>query len=353
MHVHPLVISFLAGLMVTACSAQGVTPSGAAPAAASFSQSDNLSNRSKPYLYVGNDSSITVYVFGTSKPFRKFKHYYCADQLTFDPTGDLYVLCGAIDAGTIVEYASGTANVLRSFNGEGVPSIAVDNEGFLYIAGGASVFVYPPQGQRLWHTIRRDTGAGPSSLLSGPNGDLYIGQPHGVTVFGPGTPGKPKFIREVHSNVKGPIAFALSAAGDLFVANCFSCLGYLGGGRDTVTVYSPSGSEVRKIHKGVRAPETLAVDAAGRLYVANVPVTDRGFRHGWISVYARGATIPLRKITEGIDVPLSMAVDPDGKLYVANYGGGSVTVYSPGGMRLLQTIADGVKYPRSVAISNY
>jgi DNA-binding beta-propeller fold protein YncE len=353
MHVRLLVISFIAGLMVTACSSQGVTPGGAAPAAATFSRSSGLSASSKPYLYVGNDSSVTVYASGASKPFRKIKHYYCANELTFDPTGDLYVLCGAIDAGSINEYAAGTAQLLRSFNGEGVPSIAVDNQGFLYVAGGASVFVYPPQGQRLWHTIRRDTGAGPSSLLSGPNGDLYIGQPHGVSVFGRGTPGKPKFLREVHSNVKGPIAFALSAAGDLFVANCFSCLGYLGGGRDTVTVYSPRGSEVRKIHKGVRAPATLAVDAAGRLYVANIPVSDRGFARGWISVFARGATMPLRKITEGIDVPLGLTVDPDGKLYVANYRGDSVTVYSPGGTKLLRTITDGVKYPQSVAISNY
>jgi DNA-binding beta-propeller fold protein YncE len=270
--------------------------------------------------------------------------------LAFDQTGDLYVLCGAIDTGTTVEYAVGTSNKLRTLLGEGFHSIAVDDEGYVYLAGG-EVIVFPPQGRQIWHRIVRDAHNA-AALLFDDKGDLYIAHQKGVGIFAPGGPGKPKLSREIEVGVRGPRAIALSRSGELFVANCLSCI--YNDRRDSISVYAKNGSvPMRTIFKSLKTPIALAVDSKGRLYVANVHSTQQGYHPGWVSVYPPGATLPLRKITEGVNEPLAIAIDPNDNVYVANSYGNSVTVYSPGGTKLLRTIRQGVNYPEALAFSNY
>lgn len=57
-----------------------------------------------------------------------------------------------------------------------------------------------------------------------------------------------------------------------------------------------------------------------------------------------------RSRLERLRYPFALAIDPLDRLYVANLGGGTVTVYSPGGANLLQTLRDGIKGPTSLAI---
>lgn len=70
---------------------------------------------------------------------------------------------------------------------------------------------------------------------------------------------------------------------------------------------------------------------------------------GWVSVYRlSGGAQLLRKVTDGICTPLHLGVGPQGDLYVGNVYAGhqsghtSVTVYTSGGTRLIQSITEGV-----------
>jgi hypothetical protein len=78
----------------------------------------------------------------------------------------------------------------------------------------------------------------------------------------------------------------------------------------------------------------------------------------WISVYPPGAARPARKIVDGINSPKSLAIDPSDNLYVMNvYDGVSkghqtVTVYAPGGTKLLQTITKGAYGGQSLIIGS-
>jgi DNA-binding beta-propeller fold protein YncE len=49
-------------------------------------------------------------------------------------------------------------------------------------------------------------------------------------------------------------------------------------------------------------------------------------------------------------VPGSLAIDPAGNLYVANLYADTVTVYSPGGAKLLRTIRRGVQVAATVLV---
>ena len=340
----------LAGLITVGCSGQGgsrLSLPPLSPQRVAFAPAGHA----KPYLYVGNVSSVSVYGFGESQPFRTIENSPCGNQLVFNGAGDLYVLCSGIDVGQIAQYAAGTSRKLREFNGEGVPSIAVDAEGYLYLAGGGEVYVYPPEGTKLWHRIVRDARQ-PSALLFNKEGDLFVAHLRGVGIFGPGSPGKPKLLRGIKAGIRGPRAIALSRSGELFVANCLTCI--YNDRRDSVTVYAKGGSQpIRTILEGVRTPFALAVDSKDRLYVANIPIVHNTLRRGFVSVYAPGSTTPLRKITEGVNRPFAIAVDRDDNLYVANSYANSVTVYNPGGSRLLRRVTRGVKYPTALAFSDY
>jgi hypothetical protein len=168
------------------------------------------------------------------------------------------------------------------------------------------------------------------------SGNLYANDGRAISVYAPTKqPGDIKFVRSIRQGIHSPDAFAFGPSDELFVANWPRCNPPCG--RASVTVYeSGASTPSRRITDGVTAPYRLAVDTTGRLYVANSP-----FRplkdHGFISVYAPGGTQPVRLITKGIDNPLSLALDPVGNLYVANERR-SITVYNPGGDRLLRTI---------------
>jgi DNA-binding beta-propeller fold protein YncE len=89
----------------------------------------------------------------------------------------------------------------------------------------------------------------------------------------------------------------------------------------------------------------LAVDSTGLLYVAN-----SRYGSGWVSVYAPGSAHPTQRIRDGINRPTDLAIDPSNNLYVANANANSVTVYSPGGAKLLYTITKGLKFAEALAI---
>jgi sugar lactone lactonase YvrE len=96
----------------------------------------------------------------------------------------------------------------------------------------------------------------------------------------------------------------------------------------------------RTITEGIYDPESLALDSAANLYVGNGGYADS------VTVYAPSGAL-LRTIRKGSRIPnpsRSMLVTT----FVANTNlgaGRTVTVYSPGKSKLVQTITDGIDSP--------
>lgn len=140
-------------------------------------------------------------------------------------------------------------------------------------------------------------------------GYIYAGSGGPIGVFSPGATKLLGLIKRGAYSV-GPLLF--DRAGNLYAGNLEG---------HSVSIYAPiSGTWrmkfARVVAEGVDLPEALAIGPSGDLFVANWP----NHGNGWVSVYAPGGTKLLRKITSGIDGPLALAVDSKRHLYVGNAG---------------------------------
>lgn len=196
----------------------------------------------------------------------------------------------------------------------------------------------------------------------------------------------------ISKGINNPVAVAVNASGEIFVANNNDPTGALHNG--SLTAYSATGAVLFNISRGVSLPSSLAVDAAGNVYVANSN-TDK-YGDGSVAEYsASGALLQTftglsnvqsvvvdsqgdvfvacltgninstgyvaefsaagvlqRVISSGINTPDSLALDSSGDLYVANFAANTVKEYSATGS-LLQSFSAGVENPSSVAVDSY
>lgn len=231
-------------------------------------------------------------------------------------------------------------------------ALAVDRYGYLYIATCTrSVLVVPPGSSGMEYSLRRHISRA-CRLAFDHAGDLFVPNNHSVAVYEPAAShGRMKYVREITAGIGFPTAVT-SAASEVFVANCPSCIYSHGHHRDWVSVYSEDGSAPkRKITDGIDGPRVLAVDGKGRLYVANVPLKKGRPERGWIAVYDPGGTRPVARIAKDIDSPVSLGVDGSDDLYVANGKGNSVTVYSPGGVNFAKKITKGIDEPNALTFT--
>jgi sugar lactone lactonase YvrE len=290
------------------------------------------------YLYVSNGlppHAVAVYIQGESNPIRVIKHGG-GGAMAFDSSGNLYASNGTLDNEKISVYAAGTTKLLRTIKDIPALTLAVDDLGYLYVAsGGDGIVVFAPDSTELLHVIRRGT-KGSVALAFDHTGNLYAANngSGSVTVYAPSkTPGYPKLVGKIEG-LHHPFAFAFGTSANLFVAT-----------HKSVYVFKVGSLELLRTITGIRSAAAIAVDSIGRLYVTSTPFTYSGYQTGWVTVYAPGGTKVIRKITDGIDVPKAVAVDADDNVYVANAWNSSVTVYSPGGAKRLRTITSGIALP--------
>lgn len=300
-----------------------------------------------PYLYVGG-SKISEFALGATKPLRTV-NVEAPDliiALALDSFGHLFAEYGnPTSGGVIVVYDART--LARDYvipNTAGWGSIALDSKGNLYYCFGDPVWVFPPGYTKPLYEIRRNAHDA-SHLAFDASGDLYTDGGDRISEFSPsGSDGRMKWVRSFRSGVDSSDALTFGPNGDLYVADYPDCNPPCG--RSSVRVYSPGTSMPSlTIKSGIEAPVALGVDSTGLLYVA-----DRPYDSGRVSVYAPGGTQPIRKVRDGINGPNDLAIDPSDNLYVANLGTNSVTVYSPGGAKLLYTITKGLKFAEALAI---
>ena len=131
----------------------------------------------------------------------------------------------------------------------------------------------------------------------------------------------------------------------------------------SVTVYARGRELIRTITQGVNNPDALAFASSGDLYIANDGCkfpSCKPIASSTVTVYAPGTITVLRTIAKGVDNPAALAFDGSGDLYVANVGcptassckhiePSTVTVYAPGSTKVLRTIAEGIDQPDAEA----
>jgi uncharacterized protein (TIGR03437 family) len=229
-----------------------------------------------------------------------------AEGLTIDSAGNLYVAeaqghrVRQVSPGGVIRTIAGTGQ--PGFSGDGGPAtaaqlnapygLAVDNEGYLYIAdlGNARVRRVAPDGKIV--TVASAPLVSPRNLAIDLAGNLYISDFDGQKIYKMGPNGN--IVPWITSGPRYPTALAVDRSGVLYIAD--------------------SGNHViRKFDRGVltsfvaaATPTGLAFDASGNLYIADssgghiVKISSGGNVAGALPVSAR-----------------DLAFGPDGSLYAA------------------------------------
>jgi YVTN family beta-propeller protein len=153
--------------------------------------------------------------------------------------------------------------------------------------------------------------------------------------------GNPQASPVTGSLRKGRLSRAAASGEILYVAN---------GGNATVEMYkadAKNGSPrpIRIISDGVTKPVALAVDAAGDLFVANASTASSAAN---VEMYAPGSLIPAATYHAGISAPAALAIDENGTLYVGNASdesgsiikGPTIREFPPGSTKPTTTISD-------------
>jgi DNA-binding beta-propeller fold protein YncE len=262
------------------------------------------------------------------------------------PSGDLYVGNRlSTDSGSVAIYRSRGVKPQSKIAGiSGDPhSLSIDGAGNAYVAiqypNGccqllSKIAMYPPGATKPQRKLQ---GVAPfaSAPVIDASGRLYVQNfdvfPGWVSVYKPGK-SKPAWV--LHDGIGFPEQLAVEPDGTLFVLNRkFDH-------NSDILVFGPGSSTVtRTISAGLNRPLAIALDAAGNLYVANI-----GRRHhsGNVSMYLAGTSSVARIIQKGIDRPVDLVVDAAGRLLVANapaFGVNTVAVYGSNASSPLETFA--------------
>lgn len=261
------------------------------------------------------------------------------------PNGELYAGNRlSTMSGTVAIYKPGSVTPHRTISGvNGDPhGLTIDGSGNAYVAiqypNGccqllSTIAMYPPGATKPKRTLK-DLAPFAGAPVIDASGQLYVQNfdvfPGWVSVY---KPGKRKPARVLHG-IGFPEQLAVEPDGTLFVLNRkFD--------HDSdILVFAPGSTTItRTIVSGFNRPLAIALDAAGNLYVANI---GRRRHSGNVTVYASGSSSVSRTIRKGIDRPVDLVVDAAGRLLVANapaFGVNTVAVYAGNGSSPLKVFA--------------
>lgn len=228
---------------------------------------------------------------------------------------------------------------------------------------------YAVDGTTLRRTVSNGIVAPWVGLVFDVSGDLFVANCTTCLTGGSGTnnvvelkPGRNTPEVTITNGITYPYDLVVDGSGTLYASNlgCYSpsCSGSVSEYPQGYTSGAPSATLT------VKYPLGLAIDSAQNLYVANCVVCSTGIEgNDQILVYAQGATTPTRTISTGVNEPVAMAVDANNNLYVANClncslgaaayvsGADTVTEYASGSSTPTKTITfTGTDVPFSLAI---
>lgn len=183
-----------------------------------------------------------------------------------------------------------------------------------------SVTVYAPPYTAPPTTVILNGIVQPNALLTDAQANLYVsnafGGPNGtgsITIYAPPYTGTPTTIA---SGINNPGAFALDAAGDLWVANQAG-----NGPNGTIAEYAPpfGGKPIRSLSGFTGVPTGIALDTNGNLFV-----TTGSALYEFASPY----TGPPNQLVTGLAVANGITFDGSGNLIYAD-SNGAVQLFAP------------------------
>ncbi len=187
-----------------------------------------------------------------------------------------------------------------------------------------------------------------ATYQSGPSSELLF----------KGTAPNPR--RRLHNGIAAPwVGLLFDAFGDLFVANCTTCVTGQAGVNNVVEIKPHANTPAVTITNGITYPFDLAMDAAGTLYASNLGCYSPSCT-STVSEYPRGYTSGPPSAQIAVDYPLGLAIDSAQNLYVANCevcktgttGSDAILVYAPGSTTPSRTISTGVNEPVALAVDS-
>lgn len=169
-----------------------------------------------------------------------------------------------------------------------------------------------------------------------------------------------KTTRVITSGIAAPwVGLTFDRAGNLYVANCTTCLTGQNGVNNVVKIRPGTNAPSLTITNGVTFPFDLVLDGSGTLYVSNLGCYSPSVQCQ-VSEYAKGYTSGPPTLAVSVQYPLGLAIDKEGYLYVANcmlcsngqVGNDQILVYAPGTTSPARTITTGVNEPVALAIDS-
>ncbi|MBV8344815.1 MAG: hypothetical protein JO190_07455 [Candidatus Eremiobacteraeota bacterium] len=187
-----------------------------------------------------------------------------------------------------------------------------------------------------------------ATFKSGPSSEYYFSTT------------RPKVRRHIVNGIAAPwVGLTFDPSGDLFVANCMTCVTGQSGTNNVVEIPPHNNTPSVTITNGITYPFDLAIDSSGTLYVSNLGCYSPSCE-STVAEYPQGYTTgpPSNAIT--VKYPLGLALDSSQDLYVANCvvcstgttGSDQVLVYAPGGTTPIRTITTGVNEPVALAVDS-
>jgi WD40 repeat protein len=296
-------------------------------------------------LFVENYNDITEYdpngklvrTITDGIPYEGFN----AGGLAFDSRGRLYAITGSFD---ISIYAAGSRKFIGTItSGLRTPlAVAVDRSDNLFVANEIAENVeeffhgHKQPGRVITQGIND-----PDALAFDSQGNLYVANLFGPTVTVYSRNGH--LIRTIQDGMVGPEAIALDSRDTLFVAN-----GAAGYGM-TVTIYKAySDKRIATLVSG-QGPGSVAISADGELFVANA---DSNTATAYQEADWRWP--PLFEIKH-VGNPRYVLVDASNNFYLVccnnrnPYNDQRILVYPPWSEKPARTITDGVTSVRGIA----
>jgi hypothetical protein len=324
------------------------------PIAETFDAANNLYVLNAVNSSSSSTGSVAVFPKASTTPSAIVTHHLSNPRaIAVDASGTLYVANSASSSSSTASSISIFGKKSLHFAGSiaqglGNPfALGLDASGNLYVldsnapassASGSTsssspaVVVYAP-GTRTPSMKITDGITNPTAMLVDAYGNVIVANapsssssggsgsgsgssaPASVVVYAAGST-TPTY--ELTSGISMPVALALDAKGELFVANASGAASSSSGAAGSVAVFTQAGglSPVRVITQGIDTPDALAVTAAGMLFVANAPYCNSSSSSncsssanaGSVSVYLPRRVKPSRSINASIGSPLALGL---------------------------------------------
>ena len=329
-------LSVAAFVVLAACSAPGshVTP----PSNHVFSNASVRAAAS--YLYVasygGTDGAckssagcVVEYAGGNGSPVRVIRDGVVNPRaIALDGNDTLY----SSNRDNVTVYEAGRTSKRFALHGVVIPYYVVTDGGDnIYVADhtatrrGGMIAVFTSGDPNAKRYI--ENGVDDAWVLGFHSGHLYVGNATGSVAEYASSGSLP--IRTIKSGVHAPRAFAFDASRDLYVANSLTRMTTKHKDQSRSTLPVP-------LHRCENPrwnsnPLALALGAKGNLFVAN-------FKANTVTVYASGSTSVLRTLKTQYP-PRAVTIGPGGDVYVGETQ--LIEVFAPGGATPVRSIQQG------------